>query len=153
MTLCDSLLEYVSLLSHATQVWSANNPKQGQQHHTDDREWLRDLSKLIGPVNATEEKLTSILCQLAAAVATGRSLLPRLELPEAYHLSEKLRKLDPDILSIRHMQDAGYSAYAVMEIISSMITHNLDMLVTRIESLVGVINFDISSDNYKAKVN
>jgi hypothetical protein len=65
-----------------------------------------------------------------------------MEMPKAYQLSEKLRELDPDVLSIKHMQDAGYSAYAVMEVISSMITHNLDGLVTRVESLVGVISFD-----------
>lgn len=35
----------------------------------------------------------------------------------------------------------GYSAYAVMEIISSMITHNLDELTESIRRLVGV-NFD-----------
>jgi hypothetical protein len=130
------------LLSYATQVWAANNPDKAQNHHTNDRKWLNDLSKLIGPINTTEEKLTSVLCQLSAAVSTGRSLPPRMEMPKAYQLSEKLRELDPDVLSIKHMQDAGYSAYAVMEVISSMITHNLDGLVTRVESLVGVISFD-----------
>jgi predicted Zn-dependent protease len=68
-----------------------------------------------------------------------------MEMPKAYQLSEKLRELDPDVLSIKHMQDAGYSAYAVMEIISSMITYNLDGLVTRVESLVGVISFDFGN--------
>jgi hypothetical protein len=76
-----------------------------------------------------------------------------MELPKAYHLSEKLRGLDPDILSIKHMQDAGYSAYAVMEIISSMIIHDLDVLVTSTESLVGVISFDFQglSVGYRGK--
>jgi hypothetical protein len=72
-------------------------------------------------------------------------------MPKAYHLSERLRQLDPDILSIKHMQEAGYSAYAVMEIMSNMITHNLDVLVTRIESLVGVINFSNLDTDYKGK--
>lgn len=138
-------------MSYATQVWSTNNLNQAQHYHTGDREWLEDLSKLIGPVNATEECLTSILCQLSAAVSTGRPLPPRLPLPEAYQLSEKLRRLDPDVLSIKHMEEAGYSAFAVMEIISKMVTHNLDVLVTQIESLVGVIDFSKLGDYRKGK--
>lgn len=59
-----------------------------------------------------------------------------------YQLSERLRELDPEVLQIKHMHELGYSAYAVMEIISSMITHNLDELTVSIKRLVGVVNFD-----------
>ncbi|OAF98496.1 uncharacterized protein CC84DRAFT_1106215 [Paraphaeosphaeria sporulosa] len=137
----NSLLEYVSLLSHATQAWSTNTSDAAQLYHTCDRKWLEDLSKLIGPLNATVESSTSVLCQLSATISTGRSLPPRIELPKAYHLSEKLRGLDPDILSTLYMKEAGYSAFAVMEILSNMITSDLEVLVVEIETLVGVIDF------------
>lgn len=140
----------MSLLSYATQVWAAENPNKYYKN-SGNRMWLNDLSKLIGPVNPTEERITSILCQLSAAVSTGRSLPPRMELPKPYQLSERLRELDSDVLSIKHMQDRGYSAYAVMEIISSMITYKLDVLVTSVESLVGVISFDFVNTDESVK--
>ena len=138
----------MSLLSFATQVWEVEEPTNRYFHHSRSKAWLSDLSKLIGPINSTEEKITSILFQLSAAVATGRALPPGLEAPKPYQLSEKLRDLDPDVLHIKHMQDVGYSAYAVMEIISSMITHKISVLVTTIEKLVGVVNFDFTAGDF-----
>lgn len=138
-------------MSYATQVWSANDSDRAQHHQSGDDRWLNDLSRLIGPVNVTEERLTSVLCQLSAAVSTGRPLPSRTELPKAYHLSDKLRQLDPEILRVKHMQEVGYSAYAVMEIISNMITHNANILVTQTEGLVGVIDFSNLDMKYKRK--
>ncbi|RFU27990.1 Catechol 1,2-dioxygenase, partial [Scytalidium lignicola] len=148
------LLDYMSLLSYATEIWEAEGPSSNYFHNSHSKAWLSDLSKLIGPINPTEEKITSILLQLSAAVVTGRALPPGLEAPKPYQLSAKLRELDPDLLHIKHMQEVGYSAYAVMEIISSMITHKISVLVKTIEKLVGVVNFDFMTgdldDNDKA---
>ena len=98
-----------------------------------------------------KKRVTAILCQLSAALSTGRPLPRRMEMPKAYQLSENLRKLDPNVLRVKHIQEAGYSAFAVMEIISHMIIHNLDTLVLQVESLVGVINFSNLDTNYKSK--
>jgi hypothetical protein len=143
----------MSLLSYATQVWAVDGPtKHYFQQSSRSRQWLTDLSNLIGPIGPTEEKITSILSQLSAAVSTGRSLPTKIEPPKPYQLSQKLRELDPEVLHIKHIQELGYSAYAVMEIISSMITYNLDVLVTSIESLVGVVSFDFEMyENDKGK--
>lgn len=133
----------MSLLSYSTEVWAVDGHTKDYFHHSSrSRQWLTDLSNLIGPVNPTEEKITSILSQLSAAVSTGRALPTNIEPAKPYQLSQKLRELDPEVLHIKHVQELGYSAYAVMEIILSMIIYNLDVLVTSIESLVGVVNFD-----------
>lgn len=133
----------MSLLSDSTKVWEADEPTNKYFNNSRSKQWLSDLSKLIRPINPTEVKITSILFQLSAAVETGRALPPGLEAPRPYQLSTKLRELDPDVLDIKHMQDMGYSAYAVMEILSSMITYKISVLVTTIEKLVGVANFDL----------
>lgn len=134
----------MSLLSYATQAWEADGPNnQYFDHSPSSRVWLSDLSRLIEPLNETEEGITLILCQLSAAVSTGRPLPPKMQTPRPYLLSEKLRRLDPEVLHIKHMHEIGYSAYAVMEIISSMIIYKLDILVATIEQLVGVINFEL----------
>ncbi|RDW58136.1 hypothetical protein BP6252_13547 [Coleophoma cylindrospora] len=148
------LLDYMSLLSFATEAWESEGPlKEYFYQASRSRAWLSDLAELIGPMNPTEERITSILGQLSAAVAGGRALSMRIETSKPYQLSEKLRRLDPEILDVKHMQELGYSAYAVMEIISSMITHNLNVLVVSIESLVGIVAFDfgVIDENWKGK--
>ena len=137
----------MSLLSYATQVWEVREPTNNHFQPSRSEEWFSDLSKLVGPINPTEEKITAILIQISAAVATGRALPPGSENPTPYQLSERLKKLDPDVLDLKHLQDIEFSAYAVMEIISSMITHKISILVMTVEKLVGVVNFDIVGES------
>lgn len=136
-----SILEHVSLLSFATQAWSADNPGHTLHQHANDRKWLEDLSRLIGPTNSIEEHVTSVLWELSAAISTGRPLPRRREAFRICDLSRKLRSVDGEVLGIEHVQEAGYSAFAVIEIISHMIATDLDKLVTQVESLVGVVDF------------
>lgn len=145
----------MSLLSYSTQVWSINGPTNHYFHHdTRSRQWLEDLSKLIGPINPTEKRITSVLFQLSAAVSTGRALPDRIDPVRPYLLSKKLRELDPEALHFTHILEQGYSTYAVTEILTSMITHNLDILILSIESLVGIVNFDLDNvdENGKGKM-
>ena len=133
----------MSLMSFSTQVWSVDGPLGDYFHHSSrSRRWLEDLAKLIVPLDPTEEKITSTLSQLSAAVSSGRALSAKIKPIEPYSVSQKLAELDPDILHMRHMLELGYSTYAVTEIISSMITHKLDVLILSIESLVGVVDFN-----------
>ncbi|CZR56399.1 uncharacterized protein PAC_06287 [Phialocephala subalpina] len=147
------LLDYMSLLSYSTEVLAVDGPYKEYFHHSSSRKWLEDLSNLIGPMNPTEVRITSILSQLSAAVSTGRALPTRIESIKPYQLSQRLQVMDPEVLHLKHIQELGYSAYAVMEILSSMITKNLDVLVDSIESLVGVVSFDYEDfdDENKAK--
>jgi hypothetical protein len=141
----------MSLLSYSTEVLGTDGPHKEYVHHSSSRKWLQDLSNLIGPMNPTEIKITSVLSQLSAAVSTGRALPTNIESIKPYRLSQRLRALDPEVLHIKHVQELGYSAYAVMEIISSMITYNLDILVDSIESLVGIVSFDYEDLDNKKK--
>lgn len=136
-----SIIEYVSLLSFATQVWSADGPGHKLHQHANDRKWLEDLSRMIGPTNHMEEHVTSVLWELSAAISTGRPLPRRTEARRISDLSQELRSVDSEVLNIAHMQDAGYSAFAVRDIISRMIATGLDKLVAQVESLVGVVDF------------
>ena len=154
LTLLDRLLDYMSLLSYSTQVWAYDGHTKDYFHHSSrSRQWLTDLANLIGPIDPTEVRITSILSQLSAAVATGRSLPTRIEPHKPYQLSQKLRELDPEVLHIRHIQELGYSTYAVTEIISTMITHNLNVLVDSIENLVGIVSFEFEDWDDDGKAN
>lgn len=91
----------------------------------------------------TEERIATILYQLSAAVSTGRPFGAKIKSVKTYQLSQKLRELDPEVLHIRHMTELGYSTYAVSEIISTMVSKKVDVLVQTIESLVGIASFDV----------
>jgi hypothetical protein len=64
-----------------------------------------------------------------------------MQLPEAYGLSRRLEKLDKGILDAKHVEEPGYSAYAVMQVASSLVTDDLKGLVEDVKSLVGEVDF------------
>lgn len=96
------------------------------------------LLKEVGP---TTHGITSILALLSASVIQGSALPPYLRLPEPYGLLRKLEKLDNGILDSKHIEEPGYSAYAVMQVASSLIMDDLKRLVDDVKSLVGEVDF------------
>ena len=53
---------------------------------------------------------------------------PHLELPEPFSFALRLRELDADILSVRHMAEPEYSAFAVMQVVSKNIVVDIEEL-------------------------
>ncbi|KAF4954349.1 hypothetical protein FSARC_12162 [Fusarium sarcochroum] len=138
------LLDYIALLSYSTQAWSLHGP-HSQYYHTSTRtrKWMEDLATLLTSTDMLEERITVVLYQLSDAVATGHPLPRRIEPGKSYQLSQRLAQLDPSILDIGHIQDLGYSTYAVVEMISNMINHRVNILTQSIENLVGITYFDV----------
>lgn len=62
-------------------------------------------------------------------------------MPEPYNLSRRLEALDKGILDARHVEEPGYSAYAVMQVCSSLVTDDLRRLVEHVKDLVGETDF------------
>lgn len=93
------------------------------------RAWVRDLGCLLSSINVTSQQTTSVLSLLASSIANGVPLPPYIKPPSAYELSEKLEAMDPDILSINHMLEPGFSAFAVTQLTSTMISSDMIKLV------------------------
>ena len=49
--------------------------------------------------------------------------------PEAYRLSVKMEAVDRDILSLRHIAEPGYAAFAVMQISTRCISMDIEKLM------------------------
>jgi len=140
-------MNYLSLISYATQSWS----RDGGSAYPNTipatrRAWLDDLSRLVDTIGPTSHSITSILSLLSASVSQGIALPPFLVLPESYNLSKRLEKLDRGILDARHVEEPGYSAYAVMQVASSLITDDLARLVDNVRDLVGETDFSFRVD-------
>lgn len=89
---------------------------------------MKDFHKLVGQVSTTSHDITSILSLLSSSISNGQPLPPYLKMPDPFVLTRKLEALDGDILSIRHIAEPGYAAFAVMEIASRSITADLHKL-------------------------
>jgi hypothetical protein len=68
-------------------------------------------------------------------------LPPYLKAPEGYQLSKKLEAVDHDILSLRHIAEPGYAAFAVMAISTRCIHMDLEKLLKCVKALVGELDF------------
>ena len=119
------MLNYVALMSYASNILSHKDEGDIEQ-----ATWLKNFGRLIRSINVTSHELTSTLSLLSASVTNGNSLPPYLKAPEPYRLSAKLEAIDADILNISHVTEAGYAAFAVIQIASSLISEDMSMLIS-----------------------
>ncbi len=77
--------------------------------------WVHILSRLLKTVNVTSHEITSMLSLLSASVLNVHPLPPYLKAPQRYKLTEQVEALDADILSIGHIAEPGYAAFAVLQ--------------------------------------
>ncbi|TEY76302.1 hypothetical protein BOTCAL_0060g00130 [Botryotinia calthae] len=137
---CSNIMGYLALMSYTTKAWSKDN-----HTNTDTRsKWLRDLATVMDEVEPTSHQITSTLALLSAAISAGVALPPFIQLPQPYSLNRRLEALDSGILDSRHIQEPGYSAYAVMQVASSLVTDDLARLVDCVKELVGETDFSFT---------
>lgn len=74
-------------------------------------------------------------------MTNGTALPPYLTPPTAYALSAKLEAVDRDILSVRHIAEPGYAAFAVVQISTRCIQMDVQRLLERVRKLVGTMDF------------
>ncbi|KAE9372370.1 hypothetical protein N431DRAFT_339051 [Stipitochalara longipes BDJ] len=136
------IMNYLSLMSYATNSWVENNGALYPNTSLERRhEWLDALSKLVDTINPTSHGITSIISLLSASVTQGSALPPFIQLPEPYDLSRRLEALDSGILDARHVEEPGYSAFAVLQVCSSLVIDDLARLVDHVKDLVGETDF------------
>lgn len=78
---------------------------------------------------------------LSSSVTSSNPLPPYLSPPTAYALSSKLEALDGDILSLKHISEPGYAAFAVIQICTQCIQMDVKRLLKRVRGLVGELDF------------
>lgn len=132
------ILNFTSLLSYASQTFSdmRNASSDGSES-----QWLNDFRRLVKEADVTSKESTTLLSLLSASVASGQPLPPYLQHPEPYRLSAKLESLDANILSVRHMAEPGFAAFAVMQISTKCIGDDIKALLADIRELVGELDF------------
>lgn len=94
-----------------------------------DRAWQEDFKQLSTRAKVTSREITSVLCLLSASITNRQPLPPYLRAPRPYGFSTQLEELDKDILSIRHIADPGFAAFAVLQISTRCIVGDMERLV------------------------
>ena len=120
-------MNYTSLLGYAS--GSFLHPHFQNEEDRSSTKWFRDFQKIIGSVDLTSHEITSLLALLSSSITNGQPLPPYLKAPHSYQLLSKLEAVDHDILSLRHVAEPGYAAFAVMQISTKCIHQDLQKLL------------------------
>jgi len=140
----NSIMAYLSLMSFATHHICRNDRSHYPNNRVETKsQWLRDLTRLIDSIEPNRHSITSTLSLLSASVTQGSALPPYIALPQPYDLSRRLEALDDGILDSRHVEEPGYSAYAVLQVASSLVVDDLCRLVELVKDLVGETDFSL----------
>ncbi|GAB7352514.1 hypothetical protein MBLNU459_g2913t1 [Dothideomycetes sp. NU459] len=145
------ILNFTSLISYSSRTFSEmyQPPKDGEKAESEKR-WITDFRRIVSEVNVTSKEITTLLTLLSASVASGQPLPPYLNVPEPYRLSARLEQTDRNILSVRHMAEPGFAAFAVMQISTKCVSDDIKALLADVKELVGELDFSfhvISTQN------
>jgi hypothetical protein len=128
------ILNYLALMAYASQTLSLHCPfnptaAAGQQQ-TEQSQWSNDFRRLVtDDPHGTSHQITSVLSLLSSCLSNGQALPPYLELPQPYAFAQRIESIDKNILSVRHIDEPEYSAFAVLQICGGCVTADLEKLV------------------------
>lgn len=109
--------------------------------------WSRDFRRLLRDANATNREITSLLAMLSAGVTSGNPLPPYMKAPPPYGLVKKMDAMDRSILSIRHISEPEFAAFACIQIGTKCINDDVTALLRDVKQLVGELDFSFHTVN------
>ena len=135
-----NIVNYTALLGYASQAFTHPflDPETPDEEATLSRtrfplpasaQWFQDFRRVIKDANVTSHEITTLLSLLSSSIQNGQPLPPYLKVPQSYQLSGKLEAVDSDILSLRHVAEPGYAAFAVMAISTRCISMDIEKLL------------------------
>ncbi|KAJ6098814.1 hypothetical protein N7467_000349 [Penicillium canescens] len=133
----ENIVNYLSLLGYASDTLM----HLGDGDDVSDTAWMLDFRRLVGTAKVTTHEVTSLLCLLSASITNRQPLPPYLKAPRPYSFTKRLEALDKDILSIRHIAEPGFAAFAVLQISTRCIVGDVDRLLRHVKDLVGELDF------------
>jgi hypothetical protein len=111
-------------MAYASQTLSLTS-KPAAEHSV----WSFDFRRLVTDAHVTSNQITSVLSLLSSCLSNGQALPPFLELPRPYAFVERLEAIDRGILSVRHIGEPEYGAFAVLQICGGCVTADVEKLV------------------------
>ncbi|OAL36805.1 hypothetical protein AYO20_03860 [Fonsecaea nubica] len=157
----ENILRFTAMIAWTTKTFKevpesvghlgASNPAAD----TDERgTWLKDFTQLISSLQLTSHSVTTLLAIISGSIGSGKPLPPYLQPPERFHIGEMLTSLDSSILDTKHVCEPGYSAFAVMQVCTTMLNEDLADLLAETKKLVGEAecNLDVVQEDYERDI-
>lgn len=121
---------------------------------TNGKTWAKDFKEVISTLQLASHGVTSLLAILSGSITHGRPVPPYLQIPVPYHLEQILESSDAGILSTKHVCEPGYSAFALMQLSTTMLHEDLASILADTKALVGEADFDLDvvQDDYEKNV-
>lgn len=143
----------MALISHTTDVdlSIANSDPGDSDPSVLEEKWIHQLARATSSSEFDSHMTTSLLCHLAGAISNSSELPPYLAPPEQFPLARKLREINAHAMNIDNIQDPDFSAFACMEVATSLIRSRLKYLVENVKDLVGEIDFDSYNEDEGTK--
>lgn len=117
-------MNYLSLLGYASDTLMYLGDEDPA-----DTAWMTDFRRLLNTAKVTTHEVTSLLCLLSASITNRQPLPPYLKAPRPYSFTKRLMELDSELLSIRHIAEPGFAAFAVLQISTRCIVGDMDRLL------------------------
>jgi hypothetical protein len=133
-------------MAYASSTLSLND-KPAAEHTA----WSNDFRRLVTDAHSTSNQITSVLSLLSSCLTNGQALPPYLEMPQPYAFVRRLESIDKNILSVRHIGEPEYSAFAVLQICGGSVTADLEKLVKYVSApflLLKITNANAMADMY-----
>ena len=134
ITTLQHMFNYTSLISYSTNAFVS-------EPEAEESRWLQDFRDFTKDLKLTSHDMTSTLCLVSASITNSQPLPPYLRIPEPFKLSDKLSSVDPEIMSVNHIDEPCYAAFAVLEVASSLVTEEMGHVVKKVQELVGEVDF------------
>ncbi|PVI02394.1 hypothetical protein DM02DRAFT_653538 [Periconia macrospinosa] len=133
--LVENITNYTALIGYASTTFSSS--------FADDEtsQWLQDFRRIILSSNITSHEITSLLSLLSSSITNGQPLPPYLTAPRNFALTQRLEAVDRDILSLKHIAEPEYAAFAVLQIATRCVQMDVERLLKAVKKLVGELDF------------
>ncbi|ETN45021.1 uncharacterized protein HMPREF1541_09897 [Cyphellophora europaea CBS 101466] len=166
----DRLFTYMSIMSYssasfagedgngtatsegANSASAATSPGKSVDPQEKDR-WLHDFRAFAATRPFSHPSTTSSLCLAAASLVNAQPLPPNVHLPgaastagtaESGRFAEQEAR-EEEILSVKHIENPCYAAFAVLEVASGLVAEEVRGVVESVKELCGEVGFGVGN--------
>jgi hypothetical protein len=109
---------------------STNRPADRNSDQEGEAPWSTRLASIaLESTTFKSHYITSLLCHLSSSITNAQPLPPFLSAGDTFPLARRLQEVDGALLSLRHVEDPAFSAFVAMEVLRSVVGHELGGLL------------------------
>jgi hypothetical protein len=137
----DELIDSVQRIFNYMSITYYSSGAFASQPGAEENSWLKDFRSFVSGLNLTPYSVTSTLCLVSASMANAQPLPPYLNIPRPDALTQKMERVESELLNVRHVGEPCYAAFAVLETASILLIQETSNIVKKIQELMGEVNF------------